>query len=105
MLNANGQAQRLYELILEVANNFLRNARMFEISVLQDHNPSYEELAEIMHRVGTLVYDLSNDHDPMLAHKAVEYARIMAEMAVAIKNSQQEKLSKLTEELGQKPFM
>lgn len=105
MLEANGKAQKLYEDILKVANKFLRNAKLFEISVLQDHNPTYEELAQIMHQIGKLIYDLSSDTDPLLAHKATEYARIMSEMAVAIKNSDQETLSELVEELDQKPFM
>jgi len=41
-------AQELYELVLEGASHFLRNAKAFEIHILRGHNPSYEEIAEIM---------------------------------------------------------
>jgi len=104
-MKANGDAQRLYEVILQTANKFLRNAKMFEIHILKDHDPTYEELAKIMHTVGSLVYDLSSDEDPLMAQKAVEYVRIMTDMAIAIRNNDPNALSKLTAELDMKPFI
>jgi len=97
------EAQELYELILTRANQFLRNARMFEIKVLQDHNPTYEELAKIMHKVAALIYELADDEDPMLAQKSAEYVFIMQKMAIAIREGQQDKLLELAEEMGRKP--
>lgn len=101
----NGDAQELYELILKVANKFLTNAKRFEISVLRDHNPTYEELAEIMHTVGAMVYDLTSDTDPMIAQKALDYVQIMTKMSIAIRNDDKVGLSNLTLELDQKPFL
>jgi hypothetical protein len=105
MKSGNGDAQALYELILATANRFLRNAKMFEISILQDHNPTYEELANIMHRLAKLVYDMVDDVDPMMAHKAAEYVQIMTDMAIAITADDDVKLQSLITELDNKPFI
>lgn len=81
-------AQELYEIILETANKFLRNAQLFEIHVLQGHKPSYEELAEIMDMVAHIVFELADDIDPMLAQKANDYVYLMRKMAIAITNDE-----------------
>lgn len=99
------QAQRLYLKVLEVANHFLRNAQQFEVSVLQGHNPSYQELAKIMRQVSTIVHNLVDDIDPMMAHQAIEYTAIMEKMALAITKGDQEALDKLVETLDDKPFL
>ncbi len=98
-------AQKLYEKILEVANLFLINAQRFEIRVLRDHNPTYEELAKIMHQLTLVIYDLADDIDPMLAQKANDYVYIMRNMSIAIKEENKVLLGELTEELDQKPFL
>jgi len=99
------QAQELYFKILQVANRFLRNARQFEVSVLQDHNPSYEELAKIMKHIAGIVHNLMDDVDPMTAHQALEYAMIMEKMALAINEGNQHELDSLTNALDKKPFI
>jgi predicted urease superfamily metal-dependent hydrolase len=98
-------AQKLYELILETANKFLRNARMFEMHVLRDHNPTYEELAKIMHQVSTVIFELADDVDPMLSQKAADYAFIMKRMGKAITDNDDKLLEELAEELDKKPFL
>ena len=97
--------QDLYYKILQVANNFLRNAKMFEISVLRDHNPTYEELAKIMQQVATLVHELADDFDPIMAYNAFEYASMMGKMGVAIRDENEAELRALVDELDKKPFL
>ncbi|MCE8023468.1 hypothetical protein [Billgrantia aerodenitrificans] len=99
------QAQELYLKVLEVANHFLRNARQFEVSVLQGHNPSYQELAKIMRQVSAIVHNLVDDIDPMMAHQAIEYTTIMEKMALAITEGDQEALDSLADQLDGKPFV
>lgn len=98
-------AQKLYELILETANKFLKNARMFEMHVLRDHNPTYEELAIIMHQVSMMIFELADDVDPMLSQKAADYAFIMKRMGKAITDNDDKLLKELTDELDDKPFL
>jgi hypothetical protein len=98
-------AKELYFKILEVANLFLRNAQQFEISVLKDHDPSYEELAKIMRQVSSIVHGLVDDIDPMMAHQAIEYTSIMEKMALAIRNDDEKELRRLVEQLDRKPFL
>ncbi len=98
-------AQGLYELILQTANKFLRNARQFEISVLADHKPSYAEIADIMDTVAHIVFELADDFDPMLAQKANDYVYLMRNMGIAIRNNDKVTLSNLVKELDAKPFL
>lgn len=98
-------ATELYDLILEGANHFLRNAKAFEIHVLKGHDPSYEEIAEIMGSIASLIYDLADDFDPMLAQKANDYVYLMRKMAIAITNDECVELSRLVQELDAKPFL
>ena len=100
----NNKAQELYFKILRVANLFLRNANQFEVSVLQGHNPSYEELAKIMGTVARMVHELVDDIDPMMAHQAIEYAYIMEKMALAINAGNQAELDDYAAQLDKKPF-
>ena len=97
-------AQELYVLILQTANKFLRSAQLFEISVLKDFNPSFEELARIMRQVADVVYTLSHDDDPWLAQKAIEYVDIMHHMALAVIGEDELRLKELVRELDEKPF-
>lgn len=98
-------ARDLYAHVLQTANRFLRNARMFEISILQDHNPSYAELAEIMRKVGSLIYDIISDIDPLLAQKAFDYVRFMTDMSIAITQDDQGSLDRLVAELDKMSFL
>ena len=87
-----------------MANFFLTNAKMFEISILQDHNPSYAELAEIMEKLGLLVYEIVNDIDPVLASNAMDYSSQMKFMSVAITNGDREELDRLVQDLNRRSF-
>ena len=97
------QAQELYELILQTANRFLRNAKMFEMHVLRDHNPTYEELARIMHSITVTITDLVDDKDPMLGQKAKDYTDIMKNMGQAITQNDDNRLKELIGILEKKP--
>jgi len=99
------EVQDLYYKVLNVANNFLRNAKMFEISILKDHNPSYEELAKIMQQLANIIHELVDDIDPKLAYNAIEYSSIMGKMGIAIKEENEAELASLVEELDRKPFL
>jgi len=67
------------------------------------HNPTYEELAKIMHQVSVMIFELADDVDPMLSQKAAEYAYIMKRMGKAITDNDDKLLKELTEELDRKP--
>lgn len=100
----NGEAKRLYEGILATANRFLVLGRRFEVHVLKDFDPSFEELAEIMEAVGKLVYELVNDEDPLLAAQCDDYVVLMKHLASAIKHQDEEKKLLWLGELEKKPF-
>ena len=97
-------AQELYKRILQTANHFLHSAKRYEISVLQDYNPSFEELSEIMKDMATIIRGLADEIDPMLGTKALDYAQIMSTMALAITNNDDVSLQEQIVELDKKPF-
>jgi len=99
------QAQELYEKILTAANMFLRNAKLFEMRALQDHDPSYVELAKIMTQLAGIITTLIDDEDPLLAQKATDYVTLMMKMSLAIRNGDDIGLKSLTAELDKKPFI
>lgn len=99
------EAKKLFELILQVANRLLRNAKMFELHILQNENPSYEQVAKNMAAVAEIIQELSDDEDPMLAQKAIEYVHILGNMGIAIRNQDEVRLSELVKELDAKPFL
>lgn len=98
-------AQELYDLVLRNANAFLVNSKHFTIAILQQENPTYEEVAEVMQTASQLIITIMVDVDPMMGQKAGEYVSIMARMAKAIRNDDQEQLSYLVSELERKPFL
>lgn len=98
-------ARELYDKVLRSANYFLTNAKRFEIRILQDHKPSYEEVAKIMRQLADMVHELMDDVDPHMAHQAIEYTTIMEQMALAIREENREKLDELTRTLDAKPFV
>lgn len=97
-------ARELYEKILETANQFLTAANRFTINVLQGFDPSFEQLAKIMHDAGKLVYELVDDVDPHLAAKALDYCECMTRMAIAIRRGDTISLEQVVTELEKKPF-
>ena len=98
------RANELYEKILQTANYFLTSANKFSISVLQEFDPSFEELAEIMSIVGRVVYDLIDEFDPHMASKAEDYCICMKKMAIAIRSGNDISLQEAISELERKPF-
>lgn len=94
----------LYDKILFTANYFLRSAKMFEINMLRDFDPSFEELASIMRHVADLIVAIPNSGDGLLSQKANDYVYLMLQMSLAIQNNDSIRLSELTEELDKKSF-
>lgn len=98
-------ARGLYELVVETANHFLTAGRRFEVHVLQNLDPSFEELAEIMEELGKMVYDVMLDEDPHLASQSNDYVHLMGQLAIAIKTGNESDKDRLISELEQKSFI
>ena len=98
-------ASDLYGRILQMANFFLREAQMFEISILQGYDPSFEELARVMETIAGIVYNAMIDIDPHYAQKAMDYSNYMKRMSRAIVQGDEEELQRLVEELGKMSFV
>jgi len=98
--------QALYDRVIQVANQFLHNAKHFRIEVLQLRDPSYEELAEKIDRLCKVISILCEDvDDPLTGQKAYEYCAFMKGMAVAIKDCDTTELNRLTRELDRRSFL
>lgn len=95
----------LYNKILETANLFLHQSKRFSVDILAEENPSYEALAEMMERLSRILFILADDFDPLICQKAVDYCGFMKQMGLAIKNHNQEELSKLADALEKRPFI
>lgn len=98
-------AEKLYGMIKDTANHFLHNAKHFSVELLSEDNPSFEELADIMARVAKIIWALADDFDPWLCTKAFDYSDLMQKMGAAIKNKDQDELTKLTEILDKRNFL
>ena len=96
---------KLYERILETANYFLASAKLFSIETLQEADPSYAELAKIMKSLAVFISTFGYEDDPSLAGQANDYVYLMGAMALAINNSDDSELERLTQELNKKPFI
>ena len=99
------RAKELYEVILHTANKFLSSAKRFEISALQDFNPSFEELAGIMKAIAPVIRGLADEVDPTLGNKALDYAEIMSRMALAISSKDHILLEQNVKILESRPFV
>ena len=97
--------QELYSAVLHTANQFLTNCKLFSIEVLQQENPTYEDVAKLMQRVVAILTLVMDEIDPMVGQKAGEYVGLMTKMGVAIRNGDSDTLSKLVDELDRKPFL
>ena len=96
----------LYARVIQTANQFLYNAKTFQIEVLQEHDPSYEELAEIIDDVCKVITILCEDvDDPLTGQKAYEYCAYMKGMAAAIKDADEPGLAIIVEELDRRSFL
>jgi len=99
------KAQELYIQLLRTANNFLINAEHFDIQVLQESNPTYEELGKLALKVAQIIRVLVDDFDPWMHQKALEYASLMAGMGKAIKDGDEVELERIVDELNGKPML
>ncbi|WP_448056043.1 hypothetical protein [Aeromonas caviae] len=96
----------LYVRVLEVANRFLHNAKNYKISILQLENPTYEDVAKVMHQIAGIIKVLCDDlDDPLTGHKATEYVMLMQEIASAITADDQGRLQHAVEVLDRRPFL
>lgn len=101
---ANGElARKLYATIIRTSNRFLHNCKHFNVEILANENPSYDEIAKVMNSVSKIVIALYDDFDPMMCQKATEYCGLMSRMGLAITNKDQKLLSELVSELERKP--
>ena len=99
------EIHKLYDEILVTANYFLKNAHDFSIETLQEADPSYEELADIMKSLALFINTFGYKDDPHLAGQANDYVYLMGAMALAINKNDHEELERLRAELGKKSFI
>ncbi|ANB67652.1 hypothetical protein [Aeromonas veronii] len=96
----------LYIRVLEVANKFLHNAKNYKISILQLENPTYEDVAKVMHQIAGIITALCDDlDDPLTGQKANEYVMLMQEIASAITADDQGRLQHAVDVLDRRPFL
>ncbi len=96
-------AKHLYDKVLQTANHFMYNCKHFSISVLQDEDPSYAEVADIMDKVAGIITLLADEFDPMMGQKAIDYCDLMKGMGAAIRRGDELQLARLVAELERKP--
>lgn len=98
--------EMLYVRVLQVANHFLHNAKNYKIAILQLENPSYEEVAKMMHQIAGMINLLCDDlDDPLTGQKAHEYVQLMQEIAEAITADDQDRLTQAVEVLDGRSFL
>ncbi|MCC0088176.1 hypothetical protein ACEUAC_07830 [Aeromonas veronii] len=111
MTNNTGNAlqnavDHLYDKVLQVANHFLHNAKTCKISILQLENPTYDAVASQMLRVAGMIELLCDElGDPLTGQKAVEYCKLMQEMAEAITANDPDRLQTAVGILDRRPFL
>lgn len=105
MIENERYAQALFDAVLQTANQFLHNCQHFSISILAESNPTYAEIAELMGKLSKIILALADDFDPMLCQKAFDYCLLMKNIGEAIKNLDEDALSKHVVELQRKPFL
>lgn len=101
--DSEAEARTLYSEVVRTANYFLHNCKHFSVQVLQDENPTYAEVAEIMKQAAGIIKILADDCDPMLCQQAHEYCELMTNMGIAIETGDELRLSTLVSELERKP--
>ena len=93
----------LYQRVLRQANRVLHHCQHYSIEILALENPTYVEVAAQMAKVADIIRVLSDDFDPMMSGKALEYVELIRQIGAAVQNRDEVQLSKLTEELARKP--
>lgn len=104
--NMEEKANELYHRILSIANHFLQQSKAFSVHVLnEEKDPDFKTIAKIANKIVSIIEVISDDFDPTMHQKALDYTHIISKMAVAIEAKQQEELDSLVEELNRKPFL
>ena len=102
------EIQRLYQSVFRVANHFLEQASMFTIAELDEHNPSYEELAKIARFLASNIHSLAQMgewDEERIALNAMQAVRLMERIAIAITWQNQEDLQEALGELDAMAFI
>ncbi|MFV0597648.1 hypothetical protein [Shewanella sp.] len=100
--------EQLYQTVFKVANHFLTQASMFTIAELDEHNPSYEELAKIARLLAGNIQSLAQMgqwEEERIALNALQAARLMERIAQAITKRSEEDLTVALDELNAMPFI
>jgi hypothetical protein len=92
----------LYDRVLHVSNRFLYQCKTFHITILALEDPSFKDIATQTKQVAEIIKILGHDKDPLITNKADEYCDLMLQIAVAIENLDEVKLSTLVSELERK---
>lgn len=101
--------QAIYEKVILESSKVLRNAKMFSIDILKQEDPSYSEMAEILHKVCNLIDHLVETNG-LVEHewtcvKARDYSKFVADVAKAIAEDDEVELERLTEEMDKRSFL
>jgi hypothetical protein len=96
-------AEHAYDRVLQTANRFMFNCKNFPIEILKLEDPSYAEIAHVLHKSAGLIAFLSDEFDPMMGTKAHDYCQLMTAMAVAIDQGNEIELARLVAEMERKP--
>lgn len=102
---AEEDAKQLYAAILQTAMLFLHSSKHFSVDVLAEENPTYEAVADLMTKLGKMIWAIADDFDPLLSQKAFDYCNLMKEMGIAISKKDQLELSRLTAILDKRHFI
>lgn len=100
----------VYAHILQTANKTLRNCKLFSIEILQQEDPSYEQIAvqlgELSKLIGVVLDGYPKDADGYhTGVKAQEYAQDIADIARAIRAGDSDLLRKYVQQLDRRPFL
>ncbi len=100
--------EALYQSVFKVANHFLKQASMFTIAELDEHNPSYEELAKITRLLAGNIQSLAQMGqwgEERIALNALQAARLMERIAQAITRQSDDDLQAALGELDLLTFI
>lgn len=101
---------QIYGEVLDTTNKALRLCKYFTIEMLQQEDPSYDQIAEQLGEAAALIDAVAEvvGNDPECVHmagKALEYALAVKHIAKAISKGDEATLKKLVSELDRRPFV
>lgn len=97
--------QIVYMRILHTANLVLRNCSTFHITILQQEDPTYQQIAEQLEELSEIIDLLAGDDGDMTAQKAKDYALHVKRIAKAIVEGDEKELEHQTEQLNRRSFL